>query len=336
MSLLIPGTSLKVSPIGYGCGALGGWEPGPLPLERADKAARLVFELIEEGINFFDLADVYGAGKAEEALGHALHQRPVREDIVIQTKCGQSISKEWRFGEPISIRSSRDYIVQAAEASLKRLGTDYIDIFMLHVPDPLAEFDGVAEAFEALFRAGKVRSFGVSNFGPSQIELLQRATDQKIVANQIGLSLGRPHLIADGYESMLESASGQLDFRTSVGVAASGTVDYCRLNRIQLQAYSPLKGGLSVEGAAPNDVGTARLVATMAESKGVEPSAILLAWLLRHPAKIIPFIGTGSLAHARAALAALDIELTAQEWYDLLLSRKSSLSRKIADLKTDG
>jgi predicted oxidoreductase len=319
----LPAADLMVSRIGYGCGSLGGWEPGPLSSQKAAQAVRLVNAAVEAGVNFFDLADIYGLGKAEEALGCALRQEPsLRDRIVIQTKCGQNVAPDWGFGQPIGVESSREYIINAAEASLARLRTDHVDIFLLHLPDALMEPDEVASAFDALATSGKVLHFGISNFTPPQIELLQRATDHKLVANQVSLSLGQPQLIADGYATSIECARGTLDFRHVGGIAGTGTLDYCRLNNIQVQAYSPLKGGLlDAEDAPWHGKATAELVAALAAAKGVSTTAIILAWLLRHPAGIVPFIGTGNRRHMEEVLRAVDVQLSRQEWYQLLVSR---------------
>ena len=327
----LPAADIMVSRIGYGCGSLGGWEPGPLSSERAAQAVRLVNAAIDAGINFFDLADIYGVGKAEEALGGALREDPaLRDRIVIQTKCGQHVAPDWGYGTPIGIESSREYIINAAEASLARLRTDRIDIFLLHLPDALMEPDEVAGAFDALATSGKVLHFGVSNFTPLQIELLQRATDHKLVANQISLSLGQPQLIADGYETSIECARGTLNMGRSSGIAGAGTLDYCRLNDIQVQAYSPLAGGLLDAGNAPRHAKeTAELVAALAAEKDVSAAAIILAWLLRHPAGIVPFIGTGKRRHMEEALRAVDVELSRQQWYQLLASRASVLPSRL-------
>ncbi len=302
----VPHTDLVVTRLCYGNAMIG------LDPNSADFTAQTVAVLrgaYEQGITFFDTADIYGQGKSELALGQLLKDIPgSRQRLVIQTKCSM------REGGVID--SSHEHIVRAAEGSLRRLGTDHLDILLLHWPDSLIEPDEVGRAFDELQRAGKVRHFGVSNYTPYQIELLRKHVRQPIIANQI--QLGLAHWYTDP-----GSSKGAITH----GAEGVGTLDYCRVQGIQVQAYSPLKG--ANVGKPPNLLNPSadaspevrRAVETLQEvarSHGTSPAAIMLAWLLRHPAGIVPIIGATKLEHVIDNCAADRVELTRAEWYSLL------------------
>lgn len=272
------------------------------------EAENLVQTAFEEGINFFDHADIYAAGKSEEVFAQAVHMSPsVREKMILQTKCGIR-----RTGEQNTYFDfSKDHILEAVDGSLKRLKTDYIDVLLLHRPDALVEPEEVAEAFNILHRSGKVRYFGVSNQKPMQIELLNKYLSQKIIINQLQLSITNATMISNGINVNMENHSAT-DRDGSI-------LDYCRLKDITVQAWSPFQYGM-FEGVFLNSDKFPELnqkISELAEIKGVPNTAIAIAWILRHPAKIQPIVGTTNAARLKDICKASTIELTRQEWYEI-------------------
>lgn len=302
----VPHTDLVVTRLCYG-NAMIGMDPGsPDFITQTVTVLRAAYD---QGITFFDTADIYGQGKSELALGQLLKDLPgARRRLVIQSKCS--------IREGMVIDSSREHIANAVEGSLKRLGTDYLDILLLHWPDNLIEPEEVAAAFEQLHRAGKVRHFGVSNYSPYQIELLQKHVRRPLIANQI--QLGLAHWYTDPGASKAAITHG------AEGVT---TLDYCRLQDIQVQAYSPLKGAnigkppnlLNPPADASAEVRkAAEALQEVARSHGTSTAAIMLAWLLHHPAGIVPIIGATKVEHVVDNCAADRVNLTRAEWYSLL------------------
>ena len=299
----ISNTDLVVSRIAYGCGMLNGTfekEP-PLEAKAIGVAVRVINTAVERGVTLFDHADVYGFGKCEEAFGEVLRRSAgLRNKIVIQTKCGARFPTDSNPGSPAYGDFSREHIVRAVEGSLRRLGTDRVDILLLHQPDLLVEPEEVARAFDELKESGKVRYFGVSNHTPFQIDLLRKYLRQPLVVNQVYISLAHAHFLADGTEHTLEFTQRMLEFRKQdmtlaklasqlkkfhesySAVSGTGTIDYCRLHGIQLQAYQPLRGELLSPSADATEKvkDSAHLLASIALGRGVTPSAIALAWLL--------------------------------------------------------
>lgn len=318
----VPHTDLVVSRIAYG-GIFGGWDKGPIASDAIARSTAMVNTAHDNGITFFDHADVYCFGKAETVFGEVLKQSPgLRDKIVIQSKCGIRFQDDPRPGDPFRLDFSRDHIVGSAEASLRRLATDRLDILLLHRPDALVEPEEVASAFDELKSSGKVRCFGVSNHTADQIELLRKYVNQPLVANQVRLGLAHSYLIADGIEANQEDSTRITHCYTGV----AGTLDYCRLHDIQVQAYEPLRGRKlrppdllnPTADAAPEVKAAAQVVARLAREKNVTPSAIALAWLLRHPVGIVPVIGTTNLEHLIENCAADRVILSREEWYVLL------------------
>lgn len=317
----IPQTDLTVSRIAYGCAMLAPWDRVVLTADDTVKASRLIHTAHDQGINFFDHADLYAFGKSEMLFGEVLRASPgLRQRLVIQSKCGQVFPPTWqRWGDPIRVNLSREHIVESAEASLKRLSTDYLDILLLHAPSALVQPEDVARVLEALHKAGKVRYFGVSNWTASQIRLLKKSVEQPIVANQLHLGLGHTDAFTDGIEFTVGLARGGGEGRYR-GIAGSGTLDYCRFEDIQIQAWSPLRGDLlnPKPDSPPGIRAVAHKLAELASSSGSTPSAIALAWLLRYPSGIVPIIGSTNPAHIIDNCAADGISLTDDAWYDLL------------------
>lgn len=310
----IPNTELEVSRLAYGSWQLGGsWDKNPLPDDVKAQANRLVVAAYEAGINHIDLADIYVLGKSDEAVGYALKQNPgLRERLVLQEKAGIVVASDPDFGPPGRYDFSYEHLVRTVEGSLRRLGTDYVDLLAFHRPDPLVEPEEVARAAHYLHAQGMVRYFGVSNHSPMQIELLKKHLDQPLVVNQLELSLLHHYLISDGV----------LVNQTAAPYAhTAGTLEYCRLHDIMIQAWSPVaRGQLFQPGDdAPDRVRhAARLIAELAAQKGTTKEAIALAWLLRHPAGIQPIIGTLKAERIAASAAADEVELSRAEWFSLL------------------
>jgi predicted oxidoreductase len=302
----IPHTDLAVSRLAYGCAMLG------LDWSDSDSVARTVATINtaqEQGITLFDTADVYGHGKSELALGEFLKSSPgLRHRIVIQSKCG--------IAEGGSIDNSRAHITASVEGSLQRLGTDRLDILLLHWPDSLVEPQEVAKAFDELHRAGKVRYFGVSNHSARQIELLQKHIRQPLVTNQIQLGLAHWYTVAGPSKGAITHGDEGVE-----------GLDYCRVHQIQVQAYSPLKAGNIGKppnllnppaDAAPEVKKAIQALQDVAKAHSTSTSAVMLAWLLHHPANIVPIIGATKPEHVIDNCAADRIELSRGEWYTLL------------------
>jgi predicted oxidoreductase len=307
----LPHTDVKISHLGYGCMNLGGrWDPTPLTKAEKVAAVDAVVAAVEAGITLFDHADIYTYGKSETAFAEVWQRLPgLREKIVLQSKCGIRLAGEPDHDHPDRYDSSYAHILASVEGILRRLQTDYLDILLLHRPDPLVEPDEVARAFAALHARGAVRYFGVSNHTAAQVELLQRSLDQPLLINQVELNLLHSFLIDEGILFNQQAAPS---------APAAGTLDYCRQHDILIQAWAPLaQGKLSnppPEG--PDRVKrAAEVVARLAETKQTTREAIVLAWLLRHPAPIQPIIGTTRPERIRTCCLADEIELSREEWY---------------------
>lgn len=300
------GTStLDVSRIALGCMRLS---------DSREQAMASVQAALDQGVNLYDHADIYGRGKREAVFATLWERAPgVRDKIILQSKCGIRFVGDPRPTSPQRYDFSYDHILRSVEGSLGRLKTDYLDVLLFHRPDALVEPEEVARACDHLHQSGKVRWFGVSNHTPAQIQLLQTCVEQPLVANQIQLSVVHNQLINDGI----------VFNRDDVGVTSrsEGTLEFCRMQGITIQAWSPLAGGV-LSGIAMADTNTrleatAALVQELAEEKGVSKEAILVAWLLRHPSRIQPIIGTTNPARIAGACRADEIELTREEWYRL-------------------
>lgn len=328
----LPQTELVVSRMAYGCARLAGWDQTPVSIEETTRAERVVRTAHDHGITLFDHADLYAFGKCEDAFGQVLSKSPgLRNRIIIQTKCGQRFADGRRPGMPIYVDLSREHIVASVEGSLRRLRTDYLDILLLHAPSTLVRPEQVAGAFDHLHRSGKVRYFGVSNYTPTQIQLLQKAVSQPIVVNQIHLGLAHSDPLNDGLEFTLELAKGLMKYERYQGITGSGTFDFCRRHNIQIQAWSPLRGVLldSPVNAAPPLKATAQKLTDLAKEKNSAPSALALAWLLHHPAGIVPITGASNPDHIIENCSADRITFSDEEWYSLFATAADLKSRAI-------
>jgi len=305
-------TDLTVSRLAYGCMMLG--RP-----EAAGRAGPMLAAALEQGITFFDHADIYGRGNSETVFGEALRQIPgARDKIVLQSKCGIRPANTPNPGDPGRYDFSYDHIIRTVEGSLTRLQTDRLDLLLLHRPDALVEPEEVARAFTELHAAGKVRYFGVSNHSPAQIELLKRYVAQPLVANQLEVNLIHNYMIEEGI--LINQPAARF-------AASSGLLDYCRLNDILIQAWSPVASGQLIDpkpNASERVLAAAKRVAELAAAHNTTREAIALAWLLRHPAGIQPIIGTTNVDRLRASCQADAITLTREEWYSLLNAARGS------------
>ena len=290
------GTSdLEVSNISLGCMGMG-------KLTK-ENAAKVIHNAMELGVDFFDHADIYAGGKSEEIFAEAIDMNPsIREKIIIQTKAG--IRKGY-------YDFSKEHILESVDKSLKRLKTDYIDVFLLHRPDALAEPEVVAEAFSILENNGKVRHFGVSNHNPMQIELLKKYVEQDLIINQMQLSVMHTGMIDAGIN---------VNNINDLALNRDGSIlDYSRLHDITIQAWSPFRYGF-FEGFFIDNDEFPKLNAKLQEigdKYGITKSAVAVAWILRHPAKIQTIVGTMTPERLTTIAKATDIDLTREEWYEI-------------------
>lgn len=268
---------------------------------------RVIGTALDEGINFFDHADIYGGGRCEELFGDYLSaHKEIRDKIIIQTKCAI---------RPGGYDFSKSHILSSVEGSLKRLKTDCIDVLLLHRPDALMEPEEVAEAFNELQNSGKVRYFGVSNHNPLQIELLKTAVTQPLIINQMQLSVTEAGMITSGLN---------VNMKNGESVMHDGSVlDYMRLKGITMQAWSPFQQGFIKKpfvGDYENFKELNEKLDELAEKYGVQPISIAGAWILRHPAKIQLISGSVNPERIRAICAGANITLSREDWYEIYLS----------------
>ncbi len=275
-----------------------------------EDAAQVIRTAYDCGVNFFDHATCYGEnGAAETRFGESFPLTGIkREDIFIQSKCGLCFERnefDW----------TKENILSSVDDSLRRLNIEYLDTLLLHRPDVLYDPEEVAEAFEILEKEGKVRYFGVSNLVPMQIELLKKFVKQPLVINQVQLSLEQSQLI--------DQALYMNNKTTDFSISRDGNIlDYCRLHDITIQAWSPLQigmfGGTFIDN--PDFPELNKVLGELADREGVSKSAIAIAWILRHPAKMQAIIGTMDPAHIKDVCAASDVNLSHHDWYALYLA----------------
>ena len=280
-----------------------------IPDKGIDAAEKLIHAALDLGINFIDEADIYGGGTSEEMLGDIFDRNPsLRDKVILQSKAGIVFRNGHRYD------MSKSYIVPAVEDSLRRLRTDHLDILLLHRPDALMDPAEVAEAFDELHKAGKIRYFGVSNQNASQMRLLAKYMHMPIVADQLQFSLLHSGLVDQGiFVNMIDSEATDRD---------GGTLNYCMLEDIRIQSWSPLQAsgwtGTFIDN--PKYAKTNEILADLADKYGVSKTAVALAWILRHPAGMQPILGTTSVEHLTESCDATNFTLTNQEWYDLYLA----------------
>lgn len=275
----------------------------------------LIEASLEAGINFFDTADVYAGGKSEEILGKVLKENPsLREKIFLQTKCGIRKDKDFTWFD-----FSKDYILSAVDASLKRLQTDHIDCLLLHRPDALMNPEEISEAFSKLHMLGKVKNFGVSNFNPMMMVHMKEFLDVPIAANQVQLSVAHTPMFDAGFQV-------NMNWDGSV-MRDGGILEYCHINDITVQAWSPLQYGY-FEGVflgSEKYPELNKVLDRIAEENGVTNTAVALAWILKYPAKMQAVIGTTKISRIKDSAKATDFELTKKEWYEIYLAAGNKL-----------
>lgn len=314
-------TGLETSRIAYGCMKIGAsWDRQPLTADQKRHALKLIETAVENDINFFDHADIYTIGKSEAAFAEAWEGLSLkREDVILQSKCGIRFPDNPNPGDPHRFDFSYQHIVASAENSLRRLKTEYLDIFLLHRPDPLVEPEEVARAFDDLQSAGKVRHFGVSNHSAAQMAFLQHYLDQPLVVNQVEMNLLHAHLLNEGI--FFNQWAGQPK-------AAEGTIEYCRMNNVLIQAWSPVaQGRLFADPASVNEANVkscATLVRKLASEKGTTLEGIVLGWLLHHPAGIQPVVGTTTPERIRNSAKADSVTLSRNEWFALFTAARGT------------
>jgi predicted oxidoreductase len=297
----IGGTQLEVSRVALGCmGMAGTWNPKDVGPDNIARAINAFEAALENGITFFDHADIYGGTACESVFKECLAAVPgAREQIVIATKCG--ILRGY-------YNLSQEYIEQSIHGSLERMGIEYVDLYQMHRPDPLTHPSETAAALKKLVADGLVRHVGVSNYYPEQVRALAAYMDGiPLVSNQISISLLRLDPIYEGWDG------------------GDGVLDQCNALGMSPLAYSPLSGStLSKTDAIADDNPRkniidgvrAQLVET-AQKYNAKPSQIAIAWLLKHPAGIVPLVGSNNPAHIVDASKAADIDLDRQDWYKL-------------------
>lgn len=302
------GGALVSTRLVYGCMRVAGtMDRERFTPEMEQKGRRAILAAYEAGYTHFDHADIYGNGLCEEVFGRVLREvSGMRERVLLATKCGIRWAGDPVPSAPHRWDFSREHIVWSCEQSLRRLGVDHLDLFMLHRPDFLADPIEIAMAFEQLRAQGKVREFGVSNFRPSTVTMLQRACSMKLVVNQVEVHLARLDTLEDG------------------------TLDQCQTEGIAPVAWSPLARGLLGAGGSPaaDDPRAARLrglletMDRMAARLGISRGVLALAWLLRHPAGILPVVGTTDPERIRDAVRADTLELPREDWYTLTVAAR--------------
>jgi len=260
------------------------------------------------GYSLFDHADIYCDGEAERVFGRILRENPgLRAKMTIATKGGIRF-KDRPVGAPVRYDFSRAHLLAQCELSLKQLGVETIDLLHLHRPDYLMDAAEVAAVFTELRAAGKVREFGVSNFSPTQFSLLQNALSLPLVTNQVEVSLLQLYALHDG------------------------TLDQCQERKVTPLAWSPLGAGLLGSGGVDLLPGQRHYKPTavltvldrIAQERGVARELVALAWILKHPARIVPVIGTTQPEQIKQLAASADLELTREEWYHLVTAARGA------------
>ena len=279
----------------------GMWRLGDDEYTNPEHVRAKIDASLDQGITSFDQADIYGGYQAEEILGNALSGSALRNKMEIVTKC-DIIAPVGRYADARVkyYDTSRDHIMASVDHSLRLMGIDHIDLLLIHRPDPLMDHHETGAALDEVIASGKVRSVGVSNFRPYDWELLQSAMKNKLVTNQIELSV----LAHDSF------VNGDVAFHQRIGTP--------------LMAWSPLAGGALFSGDHP-DVMSA--LSKVASENNVDETAVAIAWLLAHPSRILPVLGTNSLERIKGMSAALDVKMDRQTWYEIYTA---ALGREVA------
>ena len=279
----------------------GMWRLGDDEYTNPEHVRAKIDASLDQGITSFDQADIYGGYQAEEILGNALSGSALRNKMEIVTKC-DIIAPVGRYADARVkyYDTSRDHIMASVDHSLRLMGIDHIDLLLIHRPDPLMDHHETGAALDEVIASGKVRSVGVSNFRPYDWELLQSAMKNQLVTNQIELSV----LAHDSF------VNGDVAFHQRIGTP--------------LMAWSPLAGGALFSGDHP-DVMSA--LSKVASENNVDETAVAIAWLLAHPSRILPVLGTNSLKRIKGMSDALDVKMDRQTWYEIYTA---ALGREVA------
>ena len=303
------GTSeLTCSRLAYGnMRCVGTWDPAAAMAERRAQGVRAHAAAFDAGYTLFDSADIYCRGVCEEVLGQALREvSGLRGHVLVATKCGIRFAADSAPDAPHRYDFSAEHITWSCEQSLRRIGVETIDLYHLHRPDLLMNPAEIAAAFDRLHRAGKVRTFGVSNFLPSTLSALQAYCPAPLVVNQIEVHLGRLDPFHDG------------------------TLDQCLERKVTPLSWSPLAGGWlgtgrELKADEPHrDLrqGLLDVLDATAAAHDVSRTVIALAWLLKHPSGIVPIVGSNSPDHLREAARADVVDLSREQWYRILLAAR--------------
>ena len=301
-------SGLRSSALAYGCWRVtGSWNPAEMTADSRAAGRKAILAAYEAGFTLFDHAAIYCHGEAERLFGEVLTQVPeMRRRVLIATKCGIRFSGDPAPDSPARYDFSAAHIVGSCEESLRRLGVETVDLLMLHRPDFLADPAEVAAAFSQLQAAGKARYFGVSNFRPSLLSAVESACPMPLIVHQMEISLAKLDAFSDG------------------------TLDQCFNRQITPMAWSPLAAGLLGAGASrllPSQQGyqpekVRHELAVIARNRGTHVTAVALAWLLKHPSGIQPIVGTTNPERIREAAAAVQLDLTREDWYRLLIAAR--------------
>lgn len=275
---------------------------GAMRIVDTNEPIQVIETAIEKGITFFDHADIYGRGESEKIFANALEQSQYqRDDIFLQSKLGIVPGKMYDL--------SQKHIIQSVEGILNRLDTDYLDSLLLHRPDTLMEPEEVAEAFNLLEKAGKVRYFGVSNFTPGQVELLKQGIKQDLHVNQLQFGLMHTGMIDQGiHANRTEPASVDHD---------GGILEYSRINKMTIQAWSPYQGKNGVFIGDETLPALNSQLDELAEKYGVTPTGLVTSWILRHPAKMQIIVGTMNPERIKEVAKGAQVKMSREDWYSL-------------------
>lgn len=321
--LVFPHAALApVSRLALGCMHFGGgWDPGSGSVkDDLAKAREALGSVLELGWTFFDHADIYCRGRSESVFAQAIRDLGVdRESVFIQTKCGIRFPGDPDKPAPHRFDFSREHILASVDGSLDRLDCGYIDILLLHRPDLLADPEEVILALDSLKESGKVRHFGVSNFTPPLLDLYLSAGFHP-VANQVEINLLKTTL----FDSTMATAEQDGRRIPAPGQPTDGTLEWHRRHGVVTQAWAPMAYGY-LSGRDPDWEKErvsrgAEKVREIAGRHGVPAEAVVIGWLLRHPARIQPVVGSRNPARLKACHKALELNLSREEWYDLYVA----------------
>lgn len=260
-----------------------------------NKLRNFVHNCMDMGIDTFDHAPVYGAGGCEKIFGdEVLRKEPeLRSKIKIVTKAGIILPGQ-KGNKHIFYDSTKSNLLAEMDASLNRLGTDHVDLLLIHRPDVLSNPEETAEALTEIVKAGKALNVGVSNYEPAQFEALQKYLPYKLVANQMEFSVKATYNFFNG------------------------VVDNAQMNKTALMAWSPLGGGSVFKGEDEQSVRLRTVLETIAKEHQTDIDVVMYAFVLKHPAEIMPITGTMNVGRVKNAVDALELDLTYDEWYAIL------------------